>query len=361
MKKIYLQPISQHGKICYIGKIDPRELIKVVDKIKVDEIQPAQRPIKEKRVKEIAKYVEEITGILPNTLTLATKDNRYNVQRVEGINDLFYIEFPEIDSEFANFKNSIDVMDGQHRLYSFDDGIRLINDREDYELGFTLYIQPVLSERQKIFISCNEKQEKVSGNLLMWFKQQLNMLTNEEKRFYPVVSRLSDEYPLKGHIIMSAEKIKNGVKAKEIMATLKQAGVQDMQSRGIALTDEQLVKVICVYLSSWESVVGFSFTQSSAKEAGAAIKAAGLKYMLQLLPTFWTRSIQLQKPFNSEFVKDTLKQFITACGVLQQEFFTCEMHIMCFRDRTAIDKFANDSKIKINSLNSEDFDPLSAL
>ena len=50
MKRIYLQKITQHGEICYIGKIDPRELVKVCTKVEMSEVQDAQRPLNKKRV-----------------------------------------------------------------------------------------------------------------------------------------------------------------------------------------------------------------------------------------------------------------------------------------------------------------------
>jgi len=358
MKRIYLQKITQYGSVSYIGKIDPRELIKVAKKVEMSATQDAQRPLNEKRVKDIAKYVSDESGILPNTLTLATSDSRYSIKKCDNDIDLYYIEFPSETDEYENFVNSIDVMDGQHRLYSFSSDIRLLSDDADYEIGFTIYEKPTLSEKRKIFISCNEKQEKVSGNLLMWFRAQLNMLTNDEKEFYNLVSMLSKEYPLCGHVIMSAEKIKNGVKAKEVIAAIKQAGIQDLVAGGNYLTDDEKVKVICTYLSAWEKVVDFSFTNSPAKTAGAAKKMAGLKYMLLLLPAFWERAIASKSKFNSEYIEETLKQFISTMGVEREQFFVGEEHKMCFRDRTAVDLFAKQSIQKIKAMDTDDFNPL---
>ena len=70
MKKIYLQKITQYGTECYIGKIDPRSLVRVAEKIEMSAVQDAQRPLNEKRVKSIANYVDGDKGILPNTLTI---------------------------------------------------------------------------------------------------------------------------------------------------------------------------------------------------------------------------------------------------------------------------------------------------
>ena len=183
MKKIYLQKITQYGTECYIGKIDPRSLVRVAEKIEMSAVQDAQRPLNEKRVKSIANYVDGDKGILPNTLTIATKDQRFEVHECDEMTGIYYIEFPETESEYSKFNGAIDVMDGQHRLYSFRNDICTLQNATQYEIGFTLYILPTLDERRRIFISCNEKQEKVSGNLLMWFRSKLNMLSNDEKKY----------------------------------------------------------------------------------------------------------------------------------------------------------------------------------
>ena len=80
MKRIYLQKITQHSEICYIGKIDPRELVKVATKVEMSEVQDAQRPLNKKRVQDISNYVQDKNGILPNTLTIATKDNSFEIK-----------------------------------------------------------------------------------------------------------------------------------------------------------------------------------------------------------------------------------------------------------------------------------------
>lgn len=358
MKRIYLQQICQHGDICYIGKIDPRDLVRVATKVEMGEIQTAQRPLNKKRVSDIAKYVSEPSGILPNTLTLATKDNSFRIKELPDNSHFFYIDFPSTEDEFAHFSEKIDVMDGQHRLYSFLEEMRLIHDDDMYEIGFTLYDTPSLKQKQKIFISCNEKQEKVSGNLLMWFRRQLNMLSEEEFNFYNVVEQLSESYPLKGHIIMSAEKITNGVKAKEVMAALKQAKIHNLLIKGNPLTDEEKVKTINIYLKAWENFADFNFATSKPKDAGPAVKMAGLKFMLLLLPTIWDKAVAQQQHFTENFVKGILNQLATNLGVERDQFFTCDEHKFKFRDRTVTDDFANKCNSLILSLGASDFNPL---
>ncbi len=358
MKRLLLQKITQYGSTCYVGKMDPRDLVRIATKIEMSATQDAQRPLNANRVKSIAKYVGEEKGVLPNTLTIATNDNKFCINKHPNLDDIYYIDFPSEEDEFANFENTIDVMDGQHRLYSFSTDIRLISDDVPYEIGFTLYIKPTLDERRKIFISCNEKQEKVSGNLLMWFKAKLNMLSNDEKLFYSLVSKLNNEYPLKDRIILGAEKIKNGIKAKELIKVLDKSKVKNMMIGDDYLTDEQLIKVICIYLSAWEKVVSFSFS-SPSKNTGAAVKIAGLRYMIAILPSVWDRALSLRKPFDESFVEETLKRMISSFGVVREEFFTCEEHKMYFRERSYTERFAEDSVSKIRLMGAENFNPLS--
>ncbi len=358
MKKILLQKITQFNTVYYIGRIDPRILCKVAKELEMSTTQEAQRPLSEKRVKEIACYVENY-GILPNTLTLATNNNMLKVNKIEGIegvDDLYYLDFPNTEEELNAYKNTIDVMDGQHRLYSFHDTIRCLADNIKYQIGFTLFITPTLQERRKIFVTCNEKQEKVSGNLLMWFRSKLDMLSEYEKIYYSLVSKLNTCHPLKGKIIMSAEKIFRGFKAKEVMEALKNAHIDDLCVANQPLSEDKKVKVISTYLSAWENVVGFSFIGSDAKTAGAAIKMAGLRYMLLLLIPMWDKAINHHKLFNTEFIESTIKELISSYGVLYKDFFLANK--TWFRDRTAIADAANGSAMKIRTFGSESFNPL---
>lgn len=357
MKRLYLQKIIQYGTECYVGKIDPRDLVRVATKVEMSATQDAQRPLNANRVKSIAKYVGEEKGVLPNTLTIATNDNSFSVVKHPQLDGIYYIEFPSEEDEYSIFKNTIDVMDGQHRLYSFSSELRLISDDAPYEIGFTLYIKPTLDERRKIFISCNEKQEKVSGNLLMWFKAKLYMLSNDERIFFNLVSKLNNEYPLKDKIILGAEKIKNGIKAKELIRVLDKAKVRNLKIGEETLSDELLIKVICIYLSAWEKVVGFSFA-SPTKNSGAATKIAGLRYMIAILPAVWDRAMSLQKKFDEAFVEETIKGMIASCGVVREEFFTCEENKMYFRERSATEQFADACSTKIRQMGAENFNPL---
>lgn len=358
MKKVYLQKIIQHGVTSYCGKIDPRALVRIAEQITMGEVQDAQRPLNKQRVKEIASYVNAEMGILPNTLTIATKSNKIKIQKTDFDDNLYYCELPDKENEYEEYANSIDVMDGQHRLYSFLPDMDLLPSNEPFEIGFVLYDKPSLALRRRIFISCNEKQEKVNPNLLIWFKEKLGLLKNEELRYFNIVSTIAKDYPLKGHVIMSAEKLKNGVKAKELMTDLKKIKILDFSQSGVKLDDSQIISLIEEYLRAWEKVVGFEFATSSPKDAGVAVKMAGLKYMIYILPAIWDHSIKSQKKFKDEFLVETIQKLISSFNVAYGDFFTDDELNKFFQSRTMINELANQSIDIIKKFGSESFNPL---
>lgn len=366
MKRLYLQQISQHDLTYYVGKADPRDLVRIATKIEVSTPQDAQRPLNGRRVKSIASYVDTEKGLLPNTLVIATNNQKLKVHPTSIVDDtgadvgLYYIDFPVTDQEYSDCANSFDIMDGQHRLYSFADEFRTLNDSASYEIGFTLFVTPTLNEQRKIFMVCNEKQEKVSGNLLMWFKEKLDMLQGAELAFYPLVNSLNSENasPLKGRIIMGGETVTNGIKAQQLIRVLDKAKIQNLSVAGKPLNNDQRFKLICTYLKSWEKVCNFSLANPNRKTDGTAYKIAGIRYMLLLLPTFWDRSIAQKTTFDEAFVMEVLKQFISAKAIPFNEFFTCEAHSLLFRSETSTFQFAETSIMELKGMDSGAFNPL---
>ena len=57
MKRINLEKVCQNQMEFYSGKADPRVLVRMADDIQVGSVQDAQRPLKQKHLKEIAEFV----------------------------------------------------------------------------------------------------------------------------------------------------------------------------------------------------------------------------------------------------------------------------------------------------------------
>lgn len=366
MKKVYLAKVVQHDTTYYVGEADPRKLVKMAKEIEIGETQDAQRPLSGKRVKDIAKYVDEEKGVLPTSLVLATNDpNLLQVEELTvAVSDdedihMWYIEIPDADDEFDSYKNKIDVMDGQHRLYSFADDYRTFDDNISYSIPFSLFITPTLKERQLIFKNTNEKQEKVSVNLLMWFRQQLGLLQGNEKEFYGLVNKLNSENasPLKDRIIMSAERKTNGIKASSLINVMAKTNLDQLMLAGNKLDDDKRFKLICEYLKGWEKKCGVKFNEHKA-ENGAATKIAGIRFILALLPTFWSQSIQQQQKFDEKFVCGLIDELFTDLGVSGNELFTKEDNKPIFGGESPTMSFARECASRIDGFEHADFDPL---
>ncbi len=365
MKKVILIPVSQHDNTFYIGKYDPRKLVKMTDPdIDINTLQEAQRPLDKKHLQEIADYAShDKQGMLPSSILLATKETDKLVLKHETIDGetKYYIEFPDSDAELNNYSNTIDVIDGQHRLFAFDEKYRDpdFKDSEKYELPFSIFITPTIFVRRKLFTITNEKQKAVSPNLLLYLKSMLGMLDSAEEKYLPLVKALNDENisPLKGRIVISAEKISKGYKAKELIKIFNKAKLADIIMNGSAISKENLVKALSIYIQGWESFYQLSF-KSPGKET--MTKISGLRYIVLLFETFFDNSINTRKAFDVDFVKTVIQDLEDA--KLLNEDQTLFDDSMVFRGEGATVKLAADDantlKAYLANKATDNFNPL---
>lgn len=366
MKKVRLTQVNQYGQAFYIGKYDPRVLVMLADQsIDVGSLQEAQRPLEKQHLQELSEYVSpREKGMLPASVMLGTKDrNRLVVEKeTEPDGEIsFFMWFPQTPEEIREYENTIDIIDGQHRLFAFSDRYRDEEMKDDvvYEMAFSLFITPSVEMRRRLFTVTNEKQKAVNGNLLLYLKSKLGMLNQAEKQYYPIVNSLATEpcSPLKGRIIMSAEKITKGYKAKELIKILDKAKIGQLQVNHQLLTAAEQVKAISTYLSAWESFYGRSYT-SPGKET--MTKISGLRYVLLLMPTFLEYAVTRQKKFEQEFVRSVIQKMEDYKGLGEEE--TLFDRSLEFRGEGATIKMAEDDatglKAYLASSDSNGFNPL---
>ncbi|MGJ1198216.1 DGQHR domain-containing protein [Sphingobacterium spiritivorum] len=125
-----------------------------------------QRPINEKRLSEIGKYIDTAEMTFPNSIILSVNnnedgttiedtDNRWELKKE---NDEYFLEFPE------NIK-SASIIDGQHRLNGFDyikDASRL-----DMELLCSIFFDLPNPYQAYLFATINGNQKKVDKSLAL--------------------------------------------------------------------------------------------------------------------------------------------------------------------------------------------------
>lgn len=365
MKDVYLLEVKQHNMTRYVGTTEARDLVLLATTVELQAVQDAQRPINPKRLDAIADFVSA-DGTLSTSIVIGTKDDRIKVQPADiaGVPNLFKMSFPETEAEFNKFKDAFDIMDGQHRLFSFLKDYCKLADNSVFEITFEMYIKPTLREKRLIFKNTNEKQEKVASNLLMWFREQLNMLNEKERTYHPVVTLLNSENcsPLKNRIIMGAEKIIGGLKAEQIITILDKADIRNVASR--ALTDDKMLTLISEYLSGWENAIGSKIVDRD-KDLGAFSKIAGVRFMIIMLPTFYEQAINDRTPFNQAYVTDKINKLFASYGMVPRDLFDKESDYYRsfgknnpFAGETSITILAKDWSNRLKALSSDSFDPL---
>lgn len=260
MKKIKVLKYKQKDKDIYIFTSDPNYIKKLV---KISDISLSdanfQRPFDESRIKEIKKYVlgedklykkgRDIyaKGYIPNSIVL-NLSNKYKV--IEETNNI-YINFPE-NSEINNYKDSIEIIDGQHRLLAFDDECK--TRLGDYEMCFVAFTGLTNDEKKEVFMVLNERQKTVDKNILLRQKKLLNLLLDEEESRYEIITKLNGDNnsPFKGMIVIAGEKIKYGLKAKQIDEIFERSKIINRLVDSKGQINENKYKLLLNYFNAWK-------------------------------------------------------------------------------------------------------------
>lgn len=352
MKKVYLEPVKQYNTTFYIAKYDPRLLVRMADQsIKVGETQEAQRPLDGKHLREIADYTGTDEGLLPASVMIATKDaDKLKLQsEVSPEGEIkYYIDFPSTEGELDNYADTLDIIDGQHRLFAFDAQYNELKDDAVYEIPFSLFIMPDLRTRILLFTITNEKQKAVNGNLLLYYRSKLGMLKTVEEKYLPLVRLLSSENksPLQGRIVLSAEKIPKGYKAKELIKIFDKAKLSDLTigNPPSRLSYSRLLTAISTYINGWEDFYSLSY-KKPGKET--MTKISGLRYIMLLFTTFFDHAINSRSKFNVDYVKQVIQDLEDAKGLNEDQ--TLFDNSLDFRGESATVKRASDDASLLES------------
>lgn len=292
--KIKALKYLQKDKEIYIFHADPnyiRKMVKISDITLGD--NEFQRPYDEKRIKEIKKYIlgkdklykkgKDIfaKGYIPNAIVINLSD-KFNISGSK-LNELSDIEFPE-KNKLKGYKDTIEIIDGQHRLLAIDDETKSELDREGvkYEMCFVAFKNLSVDEKKEIFMVLNERQKTVDRNILLRHKMLLNLLLSEDETIYEIITNLNshDDSPFKNHIIMAGEKIKYGLKAVQFEEILKSS----KSLSKILLANGQLkpkgYQVLKNYFIAWKNI----FSNIWFENNNTLTKIAGVRFMCYLFP-----------------------------------------------------------------------------
>ena len=297
MRKIELLVMMQKNVPAYVCVIDPRKVIRLVNIPSKGSVQEFQRPWQEKKVKEISKYAvgkgslaksaestkKKAQGFLPGCININIKETL----KITEENGKKYLDFPETDKEFEDCNGTVEILDGQHRLIAFSE--EYINpdfkDEEQYQMCFVVYYQLTTEQKKEIFIVTNDWADKVDKNVMQNMMQSLGILSREDSIMFQLFTKLNNEdaSPLKGRIIITGEKLKNGLKLLQLQAILKKSKTYEMFVEEGSDDILTLFQAITHYLRAWEQVYELDFNKKTA--VTTLEKISGIRYIFNLYPT----------------------------------------------------------------------------
>src|SRR3989339_587092 len=288
--KIEVLKYNQKNKDIYVFLADPnyiKQLVKISDISLNDKF--FQRPYDECRVNEIKNYVlgkdklykkgKDIfaKGYIPNSIVL----NLSSKYKVDNQDNKIFIDFPD-NKNVKSYFESIEVIDGQHRLLAFDDDCKNKLKEENYKMCFVAFINLTVDEKKEIFMVLNERQKTVDKNILLRHKKLLNLLLDEEETRYEVISRLNcdEDSPFYNRIIMAGEKKKYGLKCNQIDLIFDSSKALEKLIDSKGQISDKCYKIIKNYFKAWQE----TFPNIWFKSNNTITKISGYRFMCYLFP-----------------------------------------------------------------------------
>jgi len=288
--KIEALKYRQKDKDIFIFSMDPhyiKQLVKISDVSAGD--KNFQRPFDPKRVGEIKSYIlgkdklykkgKDVyaKGFIPNAIVV----NLPSPYKIETQGNKTYILFPD-EQDIPKYRQTIEIIDGQHRLLAFDDECKRLLHTEQYKMCFVALLDLSDSEKKEIFMVLNERQKTVDRNILLRHKKLLNLLLDEEETRYDVITRLNSEVdsPFYGKLIMAGEKIVYGLKAAQIDGVLNSSKALEKLINSKGQISEKSYKIFKNYFLAWKA----NFPAAWFKANNTLTKMAGVRFMSCLFP-----------------------------------------------------------------------------
>ncbi len=174
MKKVRALVLQQKEATLYSFSVNAMELepLCFVEAASRDKQKGLQRVTEASRLREIGEYLaNEENGLLPNNIILNLISNVTLTHDPDG--KMATITFPSEEGEYAF------VVDGQHRLFSFRDDYRQLDEDEIFELPVVAFHNASEEVVGATFVSININQKPVNRDLLTQMKAILGLLDSD--------------------------------------------------------------------------------------------------------------------------------------------------------------------------------------
>lgn len=171
--------IQHSDKEFYCFKLNSEILLEISYVSENERDKGVQRPLSERRCKEVGKYIDSDHGVFANNVILNLP------------NDIIYE--PEENNEnqgvlkIPNRPKSTWVVDGQHRLFGFN-----YADKE-FELLCTGFVGLEVEDQAEIFITINTKQKGIPASVIYDLLPVVKDAEFKKKRAHSLVSQFNDD------------------------------------------------------------------------------------------------------------------------------------------------------------------------
>jgi DGQHR domain-containing protein len=184
--RIAATALKQKDKTLYLFKMNSTLLNRIAYVTPRSEDNPdeLQRVVNIPRAKEIGKWLQEESSLLPNAIVIDLKKD-VEIQP-SGVPEQVTILIPDPD-ESDDCKIAY-ILDGQHRVKGFEysDGI-------EFDLAVVAVHNVTEGVRAKLFIDINSKQVKVDERLLLDLMAGTRILASDDEKVYEVIKGLDQE------------------------------------------------------------------------------------------------------------------------------------------------------------------------
>ena len=306
MKEVRALILKQKQTVLYVFTMNAVDLERLcyVEAASRDHLKGLQRVTEPGRLREIADYIA--TGedsLLPNNVIINLKQDVAVFQDADG--RMATIRFPEDTGEFAF------VVDGQHRLFSFQDEYRKLANDNRFELAVVAFHNASEVVVGATFVSINVNQKPVNRDLLTQMKAILGLLEDDvDKLCWELITQLDEdqELPLRGRILRYPKKKGKWIKTNQLLDPLKTMLVASgcLHDK----TQAERKRILVAYLKALRQTFPEAWSDDTRQDY-ALLQPVGIQISLALLP-----DIMLRCDFYESFSYnvDTLSRQMTMLG-----------------------------------------------
>jgi DGQHR domain-containing protein len=278
MKRVRAIPFKQKSTTLYLFTMSAMELepLCYVEAATRDNKKGLQRVTEPGRLREIADYLNSgERAILPNNIILNLSPD---VTIEDSGSGLVTLVFPASEGDFAF------VVDGQHRLFSFEDEYRELPATETFELPVVALHNATEEMVGQTFVEINVNQKPVNKDLLTQMKAILGLLdTDFENTAIELIHALDEDKqsPFYSRVLRFPKERNKWIKVNQLLPVIM--GFLLPGGCLYAKSNAERKRIVIAYLQAIKQSFPEAWADSDI-ESYSLLQPAGLQIMLSLLP-----------------------------------------------------------------------------